>query len=142
MEKVCQHCGQTFATHPAVSYQKFCGNRDCQRERKRRWQRKKMAQDQDYRENKAAAQKDWLRRNPHYWRNYRKRNPAAVEKNRCQQRKRNQQRLKPQSIIAKKDELEGGPVLLPGIYRLTLQQDGMIAKKDELLIQISSISRV
>jgi len=142
MEKACRNCGRTFTPHPSVFHQEFCGEPDCQRARKRLWQQKKLAQDRDYRENKSAAQKKWLRRNPNYWRDYRKRNPAVTERNRLKQHERNSRRQKSNSMIAKMDELGVVPVLVPGMYRLVMSKDDVIAKNDELIIQISSISRV
>jgi hypothetical protein len=43
--------------HPAVLNQQYCGSADCQKARKRKWQKEKLARDPDYRENQAAAQK-------------------------------------------------------------------------------------
>jgi hypothetical protein len=57
MEKTCPHCGKRFLPHPAVFNQRYCGSTDCQRARKKSWQKEKLKSDPDYRENQAAAQK-------------------------------------------------------------------------------------
>ena len=59
MEKTCPHCGKRFFPHPAVLNQRYCGSADCQKARKRKWQKEKLKSDPDYRENQAAAQKAW-----------------------------------------------------------------------------------
>ena len=58
--------------NPKVKEQNYCGRADCQRARRREWQRKKMATDPDYRENQRNSQKQWQEKNPDYWRDYRK----------------------------------------------------------------------
>ena len=101
MEKTCPHCKKKFIPHPAVSNQRYCGSADCQRARKRKWQKEKLTHDPDYRENQAAAQRAWCDRNRDYWREYRKRNKTYSEQNRLRQRERNRRRR----MIAKMDEL-------------------------------------
>jgi len=44
----CAHCGSTFDRNPRVKNQHFCNNKDCQRARKRLWQKQKLASDPDY----------------------------------------------------------------------------------------------
>ena len=104
MEKSCLYCKKRFKPHPAVPDQEYCSDPECQKIRKRRWQKEKLAKDSDYRENQAEAQKQWRSRNRDYWRQYRERNPAYTEKNRIGQRERNRRR-RSGSGIAKMDEL-------------------------------------
>lgn len=101
MEKTCPHCGKRFVPHPAVANQRYCGNADCQRARKRTWQKEKLKSDPDYRENQSAARQAWQERNRGYWRGYRKRTKAYAEQNCIRQKERNRQRR----MIAKMDEL-------------------------------------
>jgi hypothetical protein len=136
MEKTCPHCGKKFLPHPAVVDQQYCGNADCQKARKRTWQREKLSHDADYRENQAAAQRAWRSRNSHYWRQYRTKNPGYREKNRLRQRQRNRQRR----MIAKMDELETKTLVSPGRYRL-VPLYGTIAKMDELIVEIGVITK-
>ena len=136
MEKTCPHCGKRFLPHPAVLNQRYCGSTDCQKARKRKWQKEKLKSDPDYRENQAAAQKAWRERNKGYWREYRKRNPGYCEQNRLRQRGRNRQRR----MIAKMDALEAKTLLSPGRYRL-VPLYGKIAKMDELIVEIGVVAR-
>jgi hypothetical protein len=136
MEKTCPHCGKKFLPHPAVVNQRYCGSTDCQKARKRKWQKEKLSRDPDYRENHAAAQKAWRSRNSHYWRQYRKKNPGYREKNRLRQRERDRQRR----TIAKMDGLEAKSLLSSGRYRL-VPLYGKLAKMDELIVEIGVITR-
>jgi hypothetical protein len=136
MEKTCQCCIKKFIPHPAVKNQQYCGNPDCQRVRKRKWQKEKLTRDPDYRENQARAQRDWQSRNPDYWKEYRKRKRAYTEQNRLCQRERNRRRSK----IAKMDELHAKVSISSGRYRL-VPLYGTIAKMDELIVEIDVVSR-
>jgi hypothetical protein len=136
MEKTCPHCGERFLPHPAVLNQQCCGSADCQKARKRKWQKEKLTSDPDYRENQASAQKSWCERNKGYWREYRKKNKTYREKNRLRQKERNRQRR----MIAKMDELGAKSLVPPGRYRL-VPLYGKIAKMDELIVEIGVVAR-
>jgi len=140
MEKTCACCERRFIPHPAVRHQRYCGDPECQKARKRKWQREKLAKDSDYRQNQAAAQRRWCSRNRDYWREYRERNPAYTEGNRMGQRERNRRR-RSGSGIAKMDELSGKNVITSGRYRLVPFCNQGIAKMDELIVEIGVISR-
>lgn len=133
--KCCAACGQSFRPHPQVPNQSYCSDIQCQRERRRRWQRDKLKTDADYRDNQSRAQRAWLDRNPEYWREYRDTHPEYVERNRNQQRDRSAQvRV---SDAAKMDA--SNPVLpLPsGIYHLSLATNSGIAKMDVWTVEIT-----
>lgn len=85
---LCACCGQPFEPRPQVPGQTYCSSPDCQRARKRQWQRAKLQSDSDYRINQRAAQQAWSQRNPDYWRNYRDSRPEYEQLNREQQRLR------------------------------------------------------
>ena len=68
----CRGCHRELPASPKVKEQNYCGRAECQRARRREWQRKKMATDPDYRENQRNSQRQWQEKNPDYWRNYRK----------------------------------------------------------------------
>jgi hypothetical protein len=136
MEKTCPHCGKRFLPHPAVLNQRYCGSADCQRARKKSWQKEKLKSDPDYRENQAAAQKGWRERNKGYWREYRKNNQTYSQRNRLRQRERNRQKR----MIAKMDELGAKNLIAPGRYRL-VPLYGKIAKMDELIVEIGVVAR-
>lgn len=84
----CAHCGCLFDPNPRVKNQRYCKNEECQRARKREWQRHKLATDADYKANQADSQKTWREKNPDYWRKYRERNPQYAEHNRSRQKAR------------------------------------------------------
>lgn len=88
----CAHCRRLFRPNPRVKNQRYCSEKSCQRTRKNRWQREKMATDADYQANQRHCLKSWRKRNRHYWRQYRSRHPEAVERNRLAQRLRNRRR--------------------------------------------------
>jgi len=136
MEKTCPHCKRKFLPHPAVINQRCCGSADCQRARKRTWQKEKLTSDPDYRANQAAAQREWCKRNRQYWREYRKRHPAYREQNRLRQRERNRQRR----TIAKMDEQGMKTAIASGRYRL-VPLYGKIAKMDELIVEIGVVAK-
>ena len=45
--KRCAYCGRPFEPRPQVPDQAFCASRECQRARKRQWQRDKLKSDPD-----------------------------------------------------------------------------------------------
>ena len=112
MTQHCACCGKPFAPRPQVPDQAYCSAPDCQRARKRRWQRAKLQSDPDYRDNQRAAQQAWAQRNPDYWRGYRDARPDYAQHNREQQRSRDQAR---NDDLAKMDVCD----LPPGLYRIT-----------------------
>ena len=69
---VCSCCRCRVPANPRVKEQKYCGKAACQRERKKRWQRVKMATDPEYRANQRDAQQQWRESHPDYWRTYRR----------------------------------------------------------------------
>lgn len=112
MARHCVCCGKPFEPRPQVPDQAYCASSDCQRARKRQWQRAKRQSDPDYRINQRAAQQAWSQRNPDYWRNYRDAQPDYAQSNREQQRLRDQTR---NGDLAKMDVCD----LPPGLYRIT-----------------------
>ena len=140
MEKTCLCCQRRFKPHPAVRDQRYCGTPDCQRARKRKWQKEKLANDRDYRANQAEAQRQWRERNKDYWKEYRKKHPAYTERNCMGQRERNRRR-RSEAEIAKMDELKGETLIPSGRYRLVPLCNVGIAKMDELIVELGVISR-
>ena len=108
---LCTCCGQPFETRPQVPGQAYCSSPNCQRARKRQWQRAKLQSDSDYRINQRAAQQAWSQRNQEYWRDYRAARPEYAQRNREQQRLRDQGRI---ADLAKMDVCD----LPTGLYRI------------------------
>jgi len=140
MEKTCLCCKGRFIPHRAVRHQGYCSDPGCQKARKRKWQKEKLASDKDYRANQAEAQRQWRRRNEDYWKEYRKKNPAYTERNRIGQSERNRRRRSGPEI-AKMDELKGEALIPSGRYRLVPLCNLGIAKMDELIVELGVISR-
>lgn len=136
----CLACGSQFRLLPQVPEQNHCSAPACQRERRKLWQRLKRATDPAYRDNQARAQKAWLERHPDYWSQYRDRHPEYVERNREHQTTRNANR-KECSVIAKMDASRDPRPLPSGTYRLSMVQDGQIAKMDEWIVQIVLLAK-
>ncbi|MDZ7641949.1 MAG: hypothetical protein U5J62_08015 [Desulfurivibrio sp.] len=67
MGKLCLCCGEFFCPYPGRPHQEFCSKAGCQRERRRRWHREKMANDEVYRKGQSDCQHNWLERHPDYW---------------------------------------------------------------------------
>lgn len=115
MPQRCTCCGKSFEPRPQVPDQSYCSAPDCQRARKRQWQRAKRQSDPDYRINQRAAQQAWAQRNPDYWRDYRAARPEYEQRNREQQRSRDQAR---NGSLAKMDVR----ALPNDLYRITPYQ--------------------
>ena len=100
---VCFHCGVYFPASPRHKNQRFCKKPECQRARKAEWQRNKMNTDPEYNASQKQSHYAWLRANPNYWKDYRKRNPEKAERNRILQIIRNRRRRKPEGSAADTD---------------------------------------
>ncbi len=144
-ETRCVACTDGFTPRRNVPDQRYCCKAECQRERRRRWQRRKLREDPDYRANQAAAQQRWRERHREYWRNYRHSHPEYSARNRTLQRERNQRRglavTGPSSpAIAKMDAYEAQTVVASGTYRLIPVAGPGIAKMDAYLVKMQVLS--
>lgn len=140
MEEIpCLGCGKYFL--PRNRDQQYCSTKRCQTERKRIWQREKIAHDPEYRAGQKISQQKWLEANPGYWKDYRLRNPDKVHRNRVLQRIRNRKAAKGKDdagprVIAKMDASNLSADRLSGHYWLVPK----IAKMDAVKIYIHAIS--
>ena len=92
VERRCRYCERIFQPskyHPAQS---VCSDSGCQRRRRAEYHRQRIVADPEYRQVCLDSPQKWRSRNPDYWRRYRERHPAAVERNRQQQHVRDQKR--------------------------------------------------
>ena len=128
----CAHvlCRRLFPLNPRVKNQRYCGRKDCQRARKNRWQRQKMAADQDYKDDQRDCQKEWQKRHPDYWRKYRRRRPDYCERNRLLQKQRDKKRRV--RSLAKMDVSEPFSFVKPRTYYLIPELGQSLAKMDAL----------
>ena len=123
-------CRSLFFPNPHVKNHRFCKKKNCQRFRKRQWQRQKMKNDPDYQDDKREAQLCWVERNRDYWRRYRDQHPEYVKRNRFLQRERDRRRRL--RNLAKMDASEQISLVKPGSYYL------VPAKEDLAKMDISS----
>lgn len=93
-EGLCLGCAVEFKRRSNIVGQKYCSRPECQRERKRLWQKDKLRCDGEYRSNQESAQEKWTKRNPGYWKRYRSTHLDYVACNRQRQRVRNRRRGK------------------------------------------------
>ena len=120
-------CKRLFLPNPHVQNHRFCNRKDCQRVRKRQWQRQKMKNDPDYRDNQRDAQQCWMEQNRDYWRRYRDQHPEYVKRNRLLQRERDRRRYL--RDLAKMDASDEISLVKPGSYYL-IPAEGNLAKMD------------
>lgn len=130
----CAYCRRRYQKNPRVKRQSYCGNTECQRARKRRWQRHKMATDPDYRLNQQDCMQRWRRRHPHYWRHYRRTHQSYTAQNRMLQKIRNLNRHA-KVMIAKMDPIRPDKAILPGFYYI-LRKCRQIAKVDAIFQKV------
>jgi hypothetical protein len=129
-------CGKLFVPCPQVKEQAYCSKPECQRERKRRWHKKKMADDPDYRQNRRDTQRRWRQAHRDYWRRYRKAHPTYVEKNRERQKERNRLRTGRSRRIAKTDASWAESRIITGRYQLVPIGVGTVAKTDAINVEL------
>ena len=141
VERKCKACGGHFAPRPQNSDQQFCSKRECQRERKRRWQKHKRATDADYRENQARARQRWAQAHPDYWRQYRRDHSEYTARNRVLQRERDRRR---REGLAKMDASAGKTSVVSGSYWLipVAEQASTLAKMDACRVQLTVLPEV
>ena len=126
----CAHCRRHFVPNPRVKTQRYCSGKLCQRARKAKWQRDKMANDPDYQANQRDAGQAWQQQNRDYWRRYRHQHPDYCERNRLLQTHRDQKRC-PQPL-AKMDASVPTSFLKSGTYHIIAIPDEPLAKMDPL----------
>ena len=142
----CAGCRKLFRLRPQTPGQKFCAAAECQRERKRRWQKARRAVDPDYRDNDIQANRQWRRRHPGYWRGYRCRHPQVVLRNRDKQRERDRargpqpSRPAPGPNLANEDASMRFCPVKTGTYRLFPVIEGDLANENPWLVKIALLS--
>lgn len=150
MRRRCKHCQKLFTPCSHVPDQTYCSSRDCQRARKIKWQKEKLANDPDYRAAQKEAQERWVEKRPGYWKEYRKKNNRYTERNRAQQRERarNQRGAvhpdpnlsEGSGVVAKMDASSVKNAVSRGRYLLVPVIDGEFAKMDASFVEIIGIT--
>ncbi len=145
-QRRCASCHNLFHPRPQSPEQAFCSAVECQRERKRRWQKARRALDADYRDNEVQANRHWRIHNPDYWREYRRKHPQYVTRNRQQQRERDRaKRLNPPQPpatphLANEDTSSLQFPLPTGTYRIAPVTGDDLANEDAYLVKIALLS--
>ena len=145
-QRRCVACRELFHPRPQSPEQTFCAAAQCQRERKRRWQKARRASDPDYRDNDVQANRQWRRGHPDYWRAYRRQHPQSVIQNREKQRERDRaKRLNPPQPpltrhLANEDASSLPHPLETGTYRMIPVTGGDLANEDACLVKIALLS--
>ena len=98
----CLYCQQLFTPSLYRPRQLVCGRQECQRQRRRDYHRRKLADDPLYRKVALESQKKWRDAHPDYVRRYRAQHPEAVARNRERQKVRDQ---KPRLAFLAKNNL-------------------------------------
>jgi hypothetical protein len=88
----CRYCQQIFQPSIYRPEQSVCSQPACQRQRRTDYQRERIRNDSAYAEDVRASQRKWLAAHPEYWKQYRKRHPESVKRNRQQQQQRDRKR--------------------------------------------------
>ena len=147
-KRPCTACRKLFVPDAHVPGQRFCQEKRCQRERRRRWQKSKRQNDADYRDNERRVQRSWSARHPQYWRAWRGEHPGYRERNRLKQRQRDEKRrgvrvLAPAGrVLANGDESVPVLPLRSGTYELrpVNEGSGVLANGDVWKVQIAMLS--
>jgi 23S rRNA G2445 N2-methylase RlmL len=92
-----------------------------------------MRTDPDYRKNQMDAKDQWGRRNPDYWKEYRRKNEAYTKRNRALQKVRDARRRAVR--LAKMDASSGATSLNNNVYFL-IHLAGDLAKMDALIHRV------
>jgi len=88
----CRYCQQLFQPTRYHPQQVVCSDAPCQRQRRRDYQRQKIAADPVYRQVCRESSQKWREAHPGYWKQYRQHHPRQVERNRQRQQRRDQKR--------------------------------------------------
>ena len=91
-ERRCRYCHQIFQPSKFQPRQTVCSGAACQRNRRTDYHRAKIAADPEYGEVCRDSRRKWRASHPGYWKQYREKHPAAVERNRQQQKARDRKR--------------------------------------------------
>lgn len=146
MTFLCKNCGKEKPVNTRLKGdQEYCGDDDCQRARKREWQKNKMRTDTQYKDRQTQCLKKWRKKRSldKYQHDYREKHPEYVLRNRELQWERNKKRDKRKKFvkIVKMDALEKQSEKL-NTYVMNsykIDSDEKIVKMDTLFVQLVDI---
>jgi len=145
MNCICIHCGKSFKSNPRVKNQIYCSQKECQKARRARWQRLKMARDPDYKENQARCYRQWRKKHLRYQGYYRRKHPEYVKRNRTLQILRDAKRRKDRvsKLLVKMDSLKKGFYSRDvGLFKLIPQENRLLVKMDSLIVKLIPYKRL
>jgi hypothetical protein len=138
----CHHCGKLVPRNPRIKKQKFCSSRACQNTRRYTTNKARANKSSECRSLRQARNKRWRDNYPahEYQKEYRKKHPEYVNRNRELQKERNKKRKpEPSSMIVKTYALS--PQLLQdGLYRGFEVKNGKIVKTYALMAQMHALT--
>ena len=136
----CANCNDLLTPTPQVPKQTYCSKPNCQKARRKQWQKNRLQSDPDYKANQSRAQKAWTEKNPNYWRELRQTGPDYGNSDLAEQDFLKQDPLKP-SI--KMDSLTATQnlkkALFDGVFRLKVLAQPQSGKMDVWIVELSSI---
>jgi hypothetical protein len=136
----CAHCNDLFTPAPQVPKQTYCSKPNCQKERRKQWQKKRLQSDPDYRANQSRAQKAWTEKNPHYWRELRQTGPDYGNSDPVEQDFLDPEVLKSSikmdSLTAPQNLKKS---LFDGVFRLKVLAEPRNVKMDVWIVELSII---
>lgn len=144
-KKICINCGDEFKPRYRDREQRYCSRGKCQRARRARWQRLKINEDPDYRENQRRCERDWHERHSGYYRKWRQKHTDYTARNRILQRLRNAKRSQDEftKMIATMDVLNGGLSSRKGkMFKMIPQENRLIAKMDVMMVKLIPVQHV
>ncbi len=142
---ICQHCGRKLRRNKRLKHlqQRFCNEKNCQKARKRLFDRNKYQTDASYRAKKLEASRNRLkgladpRARSEYQRAYRASHPDYVHDNRQKQRVRNARRtekmvsegqiVNPDTLMAQRPDNEGVYAMIPVEYEKIVNPDTLMS---------------
>ena len=91
-DRRCRYGQEVFQPAPYHPQPLVCSQTACQRQRRRDYQRQKIASDPVYRQVSQESSQKWRRAHPGYWKQYRQSHPEQAARNRQRQQRRDQKR--------------------------------------------------
>jgi len=138
----CHHCGKLVPRNPRIKKQKFCSSRACQNTRRYTTNKARVNKSSECRSLRKARNKSWRDNYPahEYQKEYRKKHPEYVNRNRELQKERNKKRKpEPSTMIVKTYALSPQP-LQDGLYRGFEVKTGKIVKTYALMAQMHALT--
>ena len=90
--RCCRFCQQSFESSKFRPDQSVCFQPECRRRRRAEYHRRRIAADAEYAQSVCDSRRKWREEHRDYQKTYRQSHPAAVERNRQLQQRRDSKR--------------------------------------------------